>query len=122
MEKESMKTLRELEIGESAQIVAVGGEDQLRKHLLDMGLIPGTYVKLVKFAPLGDPMQLTVHGYELTLRLADAAHIQVKDIDPSLLHTHEAAPRAPLSAHPGLGEAAFITIKKVKRRCRTAKR
>lgn len=107
MEKESMKTLRELEIGESAQIVAVGGEEQLRKHLLDMGLIPGTYVKLVKFAPLGDPMQLTVHGYELTLRLADAAHIQVKDIDPSLLHTHEAAPRAPLSAHPGLGEGGI---------------
>ena len=55
MEKEKIRTLRELEIGESVQVVAVGGEDQLRKHLLDMGLIPGTYVKLVKFAPLGDP-------------------------------------------------------------------
>lgn len=108
MEKQSMRTLRELEIGESAQVVAVGGEDQLRKHLLDMGLIPGTYVKLVKFAPLGDPMQLTVHGYELTLRLADAEHIQVKAIDPSLLHTHEAAPRIPMTAHPGLGEGGIF--------------
>ena len=101
MENAKIGSLRGLEIGESAQIVAVGGEDQLRKHLLDMGLIPGTYVKLVKYAPLGDPMQLTVHGYELTLRLADAEQIQVKPIDPSLLHTHEAAPRTPLIDHPG---------------------
>ena len=107
MKKDTIKTLRELEIGESVQVVAVGGEEQLRKHLLDMGIIPGTYVKLVKFAPLGDPMQLTVHGYELTLRLADAEHIQVRDIDPSLLHTHEAKPRTPFIAHPGLGEGGI---------------
>ena len=107
MANEEIRTLRELEIGESVQVVAVGGEDQLRKHLLDMGLIPGTYVKLVKLAPLGDPMQLTVHGYELTLRLADAEHIQVKAIDPTLLHTHEAAPRTPLTQHPGLGEGGI---------------
>ena len=107
MEKEKIGSLRELEIGESAQVVSVGGEDQLRKHLLDMGLIPGTYVKLVKFAPLGDPMQLTVHGYELTLRLADAEKIQVKSIDPSLLHTHEAKPRTPFIEHPGLGEGGI---------------
>lgn len=107
MENAKIGSLRSLEIGESAQIVAVGGEDQLRKHLLDMGLIPGTYVKLVKYAPLGDPMQLTVHGYELTLRLADAEQIQVKPIDPSLLHTHEAAPRTPLIEHPGLGEGGI---------------
>lgn len=107
MENAKIGSLRGLEIGESAQIVAVGGEDQLRKHLLDMGLIPGTYVKLVKYAPLGDPMQLTVHGYELTLRLADAEQIQVKPIDPSLLHTHEAAPRTPLIEHPGLGEGGI---------------
>lgn len=107
MENAKIGSLRGLEIGESAQIVAVGGEDQLRKHLLDMGLIPGTYVKLVKYAPLGDPMQLTVHGYELTLRLADAEQIQVKPIDPSRLHTHEAAPRTPLIEHPGLGEGGI---------------
>lgn len=107
MENAKIGSLRSLEIGESAQIVAVGGEDQLRKHLLDMGLIPGTYVKLVKYAPLGDPMQLTVHGYELTLRLADAEQIQVKPIAPSLLHTHEAAPRTPLIEHPGLGEGGI---------------
>lgn len=104
MGKIELRSLRELEIGESAQIVTVGGEDQLRKHLLDMGLIPGTYVKLVKYAPLGDPMQLTVHGYELTLRLADAEHIQVKELDESLLHTHEAKPRTPFTEHPGFGE------------------
>ncbi len=107
MEKNDIKALSDLMIGESVQIVSVGGEDQLRKHLLDMGLIPGTYVKLVKFAPLGDPMQLTVHGYELTLRLADAAHIQVKNIDESLLHTHEAQPRSPIVEHPGLGEGGI---------------
>ncbi len=104
MDKIELRSLRELEIGESAQIVTVGGEEQLRKHLLDMGLIPGTYVKLVKYAPLGDPMQLTVHGYELTLRLADAEHIQVKELDEALLHTHEAQPRTPFTEHPGLGE------------------
>ena len=112
MKNERIKTLRELEIGESVQVVAVGGEDRLRKHLLDMGIIPGTYVKLVKFAPMGDPMQLTVHGYELTLRLADAEHIQVRDIDPSLLHTHEAKPRTPFIAHPGLGEGGIYHEKK----------
>ena len=107
METNEIKSLRDLTIGESVQVVSVGGEEQLRKHLLDMGLIPGTYVKLVKFAPLGDPMQLTVHGYELTLRLADAAHIQVRNIDERLLHTHEAQPRKPIVEHPGLGEGGI---------------
>ena len=104
MAQEHKKLLSELEIGESVSVLEVGGEESLRKHLLDMGLIPGTYVKLVKFAPLGDPMQLTVHGYELTLRKADAAKIQVEDIDEKLLHTHEARPRLKLIEHPGLGE------------------
>ena len=90
MAQEHKKLLSELEIGESVSVLEVGGEESLRKHLLDMGLIPGTYVKLVKFAPLGDPMQLTVHGYELTLRKADAAKIQVEDIDEKLLSSAQA--------------------------------
>ena len=66
-------TLNNLQIGESAEIVAVGGAGALRQHFLDMGLIPGAEVTLVKFAPMGDPMELLIHGYELTLRLEDAA-------------------------------------------------
>ena len=65
-------TLKELKIGESAVIDAVGGAGALRQHFLDMGLIPGEKVTLVKFAPMGDPMELQIHGYELTLRLDDA--------------------------------------------------
>ena len=71
-------TLRDLPIGGSAEILSVGGEGALRQHFLDMGLIPGVQVKLVKYAPLGDPMELRVNGYALTLRLADAAKISVE--------------------------------------------
>ena len=71
-------TLRELPVGGSAVILAVGGTGSLRQHFLDMGLIPGAHVKLVKYAPLGDPMELRVGGYALTLRLAEAAQIQVE--------------------------------------------
>lgn len=71
-------TLKELEIGESAIISRVGGEGELRQHFLDMGMIPGAKIKLVKYAPLGDPMELLIHGYELTLRLAEAEQIQVE--------------------------------------------
>ena len=70
-------TLKELKIGESAVIDAVGGAGALRQHFLDMGLIPGEKVTLVKFAPMGDPMELQIHGYELTLRLDDAAQIEI---------------------------------------------
>ena len=65
-------TLKELSVGGSALILEVGGEGPLRQHFLDMGLIPGAHVKLIKYAPMGDPMELKLHGYELTLRLADA--------------------------------------------------
>ena len=67
--------LSELSVGQSAVLTEIGGEGALRQHFLDMGLIPGSLVTLEKFAPLGDPMQLDVHGYELTLRLADADKI-----------------------------------------------
>ena len=71
-------TLRELKIGESAVVTAVGGEGALRQHFLDMGLLPGVEVKLLKFAPMGDPMELLVRGYTLSLRLEEAALIEVK--------------------------------------------
>ena len=66
-------TLKELGIGQSARILTVGGEGALRQHFLDMGVIPKAEVTVIKFAPMGDPMELQVHGYELTLRLDDAA-------------------------------------------------
>ena len=65
-------TLKELPIGKSATVLTVGGEGALRQHFLDMGLIPGADVTMVKYAPMGDPVELRVHSYELTLRLADA--------------------------------------------------
>ena len=71
-------TLKELSVGGSAVILTVGGDGVLRQHFLDMGLIPGAPVTLVKYAPLGDPMELTVRGYELTLRKADADMIEVE--------------------------------------------
>ena len=67
--------LKDLAIGKSAVVTAVGGEGSLRQHFLDMGVIPGTRVTPVKLAPMGDPMQLSLHGYELSLRLADAEKI-----------------------------------------------
>ena len=79
--RENSMTLRELKEGQSARIEAVGGEGALRQHFLDMGVIPGAEVTLVKLAPLGDPMELRIHGYELTLRLADAGHIEVTLLD-----------------------------------------
>ena len=96
-------TLRELEIGKSAQIRAVGGEGALRQHFLDMGVIPGAEVTAVKLAPMGDPMELQIHGYELTLRLDEAAQIQ---IDPIVQRSrkHEGPSGIEKSSHPGLGE------------------
>ena len=70
-------TLKELPVGKSAVITSVGGEGALRQHFLDMGVIPGTEVACVRLAPLGDPMELKIHGYELTLRLADAEKIEI---------------------------------------------
>ena len=76
-------TLRELKIGESAVVTAVGGEGALRQHFLDMGLLPGVEVKLLKFAPMGDPMELLVRGYTLSLRLEEAAKIKIGAPDGS---------------------------------------
>ena len=77
MTKNTQLTLRDLHIGQTATITSVGGEGSLRQHFLDMGVIPGAEVTLVKYAPMGDPMELLIHGYELTLRLADAEKIEI---------------------------------------------
>ena len=75
-------TLNELQIGKTARILKVGGKGALRQHFLDMGVIPGTDVTLVKLAPMGDPMELRVHGYELTLRRDDAKKIEIEVKEP----------------------------------------
>ncbi len=94
-------TLRDLEIGESCVIERVGGTGSLRQHFLDMGIIPGVRVTLVKYAPMGDPMELRIHGYELTLRLDDAAQIDVSPTEGAEVLSREHHRE---TAHPGLGE------------------
>ncbi len=102
-------TLKELKIGESGRIDGVGGGGALRQHFLDMGVIPGAEVTVVKFAPMGDPVEVRIHGYELTLRLDDAARIDVTRIDAAEAET-AAAPRRPV-AHPHLGEPGVHHVK-----------
>lgn len=106
-------TLKELKIGKTAVIQAVGGEGALRQHFLDMGLIPGVEVTLVKYAPMGDPMELRVHGYELTLRLDDASKIEVNENKIDEYHANSKIALEENSGkskkkkeipHPGLGE------------------
>ena len=97
-------TLKELAVGQSATITAVGGEGALRQHFLDMGVLPGAEVTVVKLAPMGDPMELRIHGYELTLRLADADRIQVRPVDERAPERPTRSPRRS-AYHPGLGEA-----------------
>lgn len=95
--------LKELEIGQSATIVHVGGEGALRQHFLDMGVIPGAEITLIKFAPMGDPMEFQVHGYEFTLRMDDAAKIAVEPIAVRA-RSHEGTSDINKSVHPGFGE------------------
>ena len=105
-------TLRDLQTGESAVILTVGGSGALRQHFLDMGMIPGVEVTLVKYAPMGDPMELRLHGYELTLRLADAEQIEIEEVQKAGAE-HEASKAGKdgrlkeswrFTDHPGLGE------------------
>ena len=95
-------TLKELAVGKSAVVKTVGGSGALRQHFLDMGLIPGAQVTLVKLAPMGDPMELRIHGYELTLRLDDAAQIEIDPAEHAAARVERAA--AVVTEHPGLGE------------------
>ena len=102
-------TLHELKPGESAIVETVGGEGALRQHFLDMGVIPGAEMTLVKFAPMGDPMEFRIHGYELTLRVADAEKIGVRPIEKAKIK-----PVRPFTAeaeHPGLGETGRFHVK-----------
>ncbi len=94
--------LKDLKIGQSARIEKVGGEGALRQHFLDMGVIPGAEVTLVKLAPMGDPMELRIHGYELTLRLEDAQQIEVSLKEKT--QDHASGGHRKKTAHPFLGE------------------
>ena len=100
-------TLKDLKVGQSAVITEVGGEGALRQHFLDMGVIPGAETTVVKFAPMGDPMELQIHGYELTLRLDDAGKIGVRQI-PERTNKHARVQEIQPSDHPGLGEDGYL--------------
>ena len=107
-------TLKDLEIGASGVIIAVGGEGSLRQHFLDMGGIPGAEVTLMKYAPMGDPMELRIHGYELTLRLADGEKVEITPLGTD--RARREAPRktesfAETQVHPGLGEGGKYHVK-----------
>ena len=97
-------TLRELGIGQSAVIETVGGKGALRQHFLDMGVIPGTEVTLMKLAPMGDPMELRIYDYELTLRLEEAEQIEVTPVRAKQPNEAETRDRREKREHPGLGE------------------
>ena len=96
--------LSELKQGQSAYIKSVGGEGALRQHLLDMGVIPGAHVQLVKYAPMGDPIEVRIHGYELTLRVSDARQIEVMPTEDKIRRIVDTLTYADEPAHPGLGE------------------
>lgn len=112
-------TLKDLDIGKTARILSVGGEGSLRQHFLDMGVIPGAEVTLIKYAPMGDPIELRIHGYELTLRLDDAQKIEIEETE--VYHKPEKSPKGDLinkqyissksKEHPGLGEGGKYHIK-----------
>ena len=93
-----------LKPGQSARIQEVGGEGALRQHFLDMGVIPGAVVTLIKLAPMGDPMELRIHGYELTLRVADAGQIEVSPAEEAAENQPEDGGERKHREHPGLGE------------------
>lgn len=107
-------TLKDLQPGQSAVIDSVGGEGALRQHFLDMGVIPGSEVTLVKYAPMGDPMELRIHGYELTLRLADAQQIGVSLLSLSAQEAggeRDRKKRKKATEHPGLGEGGRYHVR-----------
>lgn len=106
-------TLKDLKVGESAQVDIVGGEGALRQHFLDMGVIPGAKVTVIKFAPMGDPMELQIHGYGLTLRLDDAAQIAVTKLSEEQMEekTTETKKKKKTSVHPALGEPGIHHVK-----------
>ncbi len=105
-------TLKELPIGKTATITSVGGEGALRQHFLDMGVIPNEDITLVKYAPMGDPMEFMIHGYELTLRVADAERIEIKEVrDLKKDESKEHIRTKKNISHPGLGEGGKYHVK-----------
>lgn len=103
-------TLKDLEIGKTATVVSVGGDGALRQHFLDMGVIPEADVTMIKYAPMGDPMELRIHGYELTLRLADAEKIKISNVRDGGTANSAVVKRKSIS-HPGLGEGGKYHVK-----------
>ncbi len=106
-------TLKELKIGKSAKIISVGGEGALRQHFLDMGVIPGAELTVIKYAPMGDPLEIEIHGYRLTLRLAEAEQIEIEEIaelskdtsNKNELDKNDSVKKK--TVHPGLGETGI---------------
>lgn len=106
-------TLKELKIGKSAKIISVGGEGALRQHFLDMGVIPGAELTVIKYAPMGDPLEIEIHGYRLTLRLAEAEQIEIEEIaelskdtsNKNELDKNDSVKKR--TVHPGLGETGI---------------
>ena len=92
-------TLKELPIGKMATVLTVGGEGALRQHFLDMGIIPSAQVTMVKYAPMGDPVEVRIHSYELTLRLEDAEKIEIGQIQDAVTKTR--TPNQKIIDHPG---------------------
>ena len=119
-----MTSLRELPIGKTATIRSVGGEGALRQHFLDMGMVPGVVVSVVKFAPMGDPMEIKIHGYELSLRLSEAEKIEISDIEtvdkskqksktihsPALSASHRRAKMAALDTSGSVWASCITTM------------
>ncbi|MDE7476420.1 MAG: ferrous iron transport protein B, partial [Lachnospiraceae bacterium] len=106
-------TLKELPIGKEATVTLVGGEGALRQHFLDMGVIPGAKITMVKYAPMGDPVEFRIHGYELTLRLADAQQIEIENVceanEAEEITTQQHIQHK--KHHPGLGEGGKYHVK-----------
>ena len=116
MKKQEKKTLNQLKSGQNAIVKSVGGEGALRQHFLDMGLIPGVEIRLIKFAPMGDPMELQLHGYDMTLRLEDAKQIVISDVKEMKEQTDAIQNdveflRERKKEHPGLGEGGKYHVK-----------
>ena len=110
-------TLKDLQIGQAACISKVGGNGELRQHFLDMGIIPGTVITKIKTAPMGDPVEYDVNGYELTMRLEDAGKIDVESVPaegpstPLTPSTSSGTTDTTKTAHPGLGEGGRFHTK-----------
>lgn len=104
-------TLKDLPVGKTASVAAVGGEGALRQHFLDMGIIPKADITMVKHAPMGDPVELRINSYELTLRLADADKIEICNVRDAALPDSDSGRRATHTLHPGLGEGGKYHVK-----------